>query len=50
MATGLGTVCAASCAAGQTQVCDNTSGPGECGSGKTCTPVKLHGNQVGYCL
>jgi hypothetical protein len=49
-AFGLGTVCAASCAAGtQTVICDSKKG-GECPSGTTCTPVRYHGNQVGYCL
>ena len=49
-ATDLGTVCAASCTAGtQTIICDKEKGK-ECPSGTTCTPVRYHGNQVGYCL
>jgi hypothetical protein len=47
-ATGMGTVCSASCAAGETIICDNATG--ECPTGTTCTPTKYHGNQVGYCL
>jgi hypothetical protein len=47
-ASGKGTVCAASCGTGQTQICDKATG--ECPRGTTCTPVKYHGNDVGYCM
>jgi hypothetical protein len=46
----VGTICEAACAAGESQICDAVTGTGECPSGKTCTPTKLHGNQVGFCL
>jgi hypothetical protein len=43
-----GTHCAASCMAGsELEMCDAQM---ECGAGKTCTPFKTHGAQVGACL
>ena len=47
-ATGLGTVCATTCAAGQTEICDQAAG--QCTAPAVCTATKYHGNQVGYCL
>jgi hypothetical protein len=41
-----GSHCAASCAADEYQICE---GPGECPTGKTCTPMKTAGKQIGYC-
>ncbi len=38
--------CAASCAVSEFQICEATS---QCGSGKTCTPFKAKGLQLGYC-
>jgi hypothetical protein len=41
-----GTICAATCAAGQVQMCTANA---ECPSGKTCVPFRKAGNQVGAC-
>lgn len=41
-----GTTCAAACAAGDFQICEAA---GDCPAGKTCTPFKAQGNQIGYC-
>ncbi len=43
----MGTVCAASCAAGEVTICETQS---ECPSGTTCTPFKTKGLQIGACL
>jgi hypothetical protein len=44
-AKGMGSVCATSCAGGNI-ICETNA---ECGDAGTCTPVKYHGNQVGFC-
>jgi hypothetical protein len=41
-----GTVCAASCAAGQLQVCES---PTACPAGQTCVPTKAKGADFGTC-
>ena len=41
-----GTVCAAACTATQVTVCEADA---DCPTGKTCTPIKTGGKQVGYC-
>jgi len=43
----VGTTCETACASGESMICDQATG--ECPSGMTCTPTKLHGNQIGFC-
>ena len=42
----LGTQCETACATGEYIVCEAA---GDCPTGKTCTPIKSGGKQVGYC-
>lgn len=41
-----GSKCAASCGATEYVICEAA---GDCPAGKTCTPIKTGGKQVGYC-